>query len=70
MTDILFCNECDAETDHTTTRTEIKERWQDSSIDDDDLDYFEVVSRANGDSTYEVTHVCNVCGHEENYEDM
>jgi hypothetical protein len=70
MSDILFCDECNAETDHTTTRTMIEERWQDATIDDDDLTYSEVVSRANGDPTYEVSHVCHVCGHEENYKDM
>lgn len=70
MIEILFCDNCDAETEHTTTRKINKERWQDESVDDDDLETYEVMRRANGDSTYTVTLLCHVCDSEFTFEDM
>jgi ribosomal protein L37E len=66
----LFCNECDAETEQTITRKMNKERWQDKSVDDDELSSYELMCRRNGDPVYTITHVCTVCGNKEVYEDM
>lgn len=48
----------------------VVERWQDSSIDDDELTQGEIISRANGDYTRLVTYRCSLCGDECQHEEM
>ena len=52
-----YCDTCEKETEHTETMKE--ERWQDQSIDDDELSQNEVIDRMNGDTTYIVS--CSEC---------
>lgn len=48
----------------------VVERWQDKSIDDDDLSRSEIIDRMNGESKRLVTYRCNLCGDECQHEEI
>ena len=55
----LYCNECEAETEQTITREINANYWQSESM-----------KQREEDPVYTITHVCDVCGNIETYEDM
>ena len=67
MTGYAYCKVCKVDTEHTETYNEITARWQDSTIDDDELDHSELIERVNGDPLIHVTQVCDTCGCQQSY---
>ena len=59
----FFCEFCDCERMFTISTK--FERWQDESVDDDDLSNSELTQRVNGD--YIEVHTCNTCGTSNEY---
>lgn len=59
-----YCDRCEKETIFIVE--EVQEDWMDDDIDDDNLDQSSLISRMNGDITYNNT--CSICDY--SYETM